>query len=47
MEVTKHVFREYDVRGIAETELTNEFAEQLGKERCNAIAGVVSSSASV
>ncbi|MCA9755015.1 MAG: phosphomannomutase/phosphoglucomutase [Candidatus Eisenbacteria bacterium] len=31
MEVTKHVFREYDVRGIAETELTNEFAEQLGK----------------
>ena len=31
MQVTRHVFREYDVRGIAETELTNEFAEQLGR----------------
>lgn len=31
MQVDRHVFREYDVRGIAVTELTNEFAGQLGR----------------
>ncbi len=31
MSLPLHVFREYDVRGIAETELSNEFAEKLGR----------------
>ena len=31
MKIPKSVFREYDVRGIIGTELTNEFAEHLGR----------------
>lgn len=31
MEINKEIFRSYDIRGIAGTELTEEFAELLGK----------------
>src|SRR3954462_6889467 len=31
MTIPLHVFREYDVRGLVKTELTPEFAEQLGR----------------
>src|SRR5260370_23864129 len=31
MAIPLHVFREYDIRGLVETELTPEFAEQLGR----------------
>ena len=31
MAIPLHVFREYDIRGLVATELTPEFAEQLGR----------------
>jgi phosphomannomutase/phosphoglucomutase len=31
MAIPLHVFREYDIRGLVETELTPQFAEQLGR----------------
>ena len=31
MEINKDIFRSYDIRGIAGTDLTEEFAELLGK----------------
>ncbi len=31
MNINKEVFRSYDIRGIAGSELTEEFAEILGK----------------
>src|SRR5438105_4450881 len=31
MELPLHVFREYDIRGLVKTELTPQFAEQLGR----------------
>ena len=31
MPIPMHVFREYDIRGLVATELTPEFAEQLGR----------------
>jgi len=31
MSIPTHVFREYDIRGLTNTELTPEFAEALGR----------------
>ena len=31
MAIPLHVFREYDIRGLVATELTPQFAEQLGR----------------
>ena len=31
MAIPMHVFREYDIRGLVATELTPQFAEQLGR----------------
>ncbi|HTN85021.1 MAG TPA: phosphomannomutase, partial [Sorangium sp.] len=30
MKVPRHIFREYDIRGVAERDLTSELARELG-----------------
>jgi phosphomannomutase / phosphoglucomutase len=38
MELPKHVFRKYDIRGSAEDELSNEFARRLGRAFVDQVA---------